>query len=791
MCDELLMEAKPVFDHKSMIETVRDVLLNPDAGLRTEDKTSLLASVAEPQPKVEDWTAYLTLVADAALPDAVFTTLLGSMEDEDVVLFAVYTLCGWLEKDVARCTVEIQALRNVGSVMLQASKQHAKNIVLVSKALQIVCSLPDEILGPDKDAALLIAEGLADVLATSHAHGTHRLWQMGSVGLVKILSIMAHKLTDWQLAETFSKFVVRLLKLVERNASHWEVCFVLQVVASFRLLLSQHVRLVVSACTRVILAHTAGGSECSDRKLCAPDYETSPSWGTAMDLCLQVLISMCLVPDRSSQENLRGVLMAGRALLNCYAPGRKMEAEARTCLDSAAIEAMCSGNAVRACIEIVLSHPEYRNLVHKAVQLSLLLSFSAAFPRDDLYRNGSGAFALLELISQRPTTGLGSKEANEGEAEFQQSATALLMLLTSERRYKMGILGRGYEQLWSLVQVPSSLMQGLTALCHLSFDSPDAQEWLRKRGTDKDLLYLLSEPLDLGTFKMILDVLSEMQSPLLKQLPETVGVAQLTSIVFYFSPKLSDTELTRDNSTVVCAILKSVTEAVIRADARNEDRLIKDLADCGYAFTLVQLLWFLEPESLIWKEAATAAFYFFVWKGDTELETAQKWVLHVRRTAQGLDPNAKQFRKGNHSFQFFFFFLSHFLPVLESNPDIAADSFSGPRNTFWENLYVRGMERRKIVAKTHHAEPPRNDLIVQEKKAVRSEASAPSAAESRRAAQNLGVQECFFCGRVPTSMGDRLVRCARCHKARYCNRECQTSDWKKHAKHCVIIDKAK
>ena len=29
---------------------------------------------------------YLTWVADAALPDAVFTTLLGSMEDEDVVL---------------------------------------------------------------------------------------------------------------------------------------------------------------------------------------------------------------------------------------------------------------------------------------------------------------------------------------------------------------------------------------------------------------------------------------------------------------------------------------------------------------------------------------------------------------------------------------------------------------------------------------------------------------------------------------------------------------------------------
>ncbi len=787
MCDELLMEAKPVFDHKSMIETVRDVLLNPDAGLRTEDKTSLLASVAEPQPKVEDWNAYLTWVADAALPDAVFTTLVGSMEDEDVVLFAVYTLCGWLEKDIARCTVEIQALRNIGPFMLQAAKRHAKNVVLVSKALGVVCSLPDEILGPDKDSAMLIAEGLADVLASSHEHGTHRLWQMGSVGLVKVLSILAHKLAEWQLAETVSKYVGRLLKLVERNASHWEVFFVLQVVSSFRVILGQHVKVVVLACTRVILAHTAGGSECSDRKLCAPDYETSPSWGTTMDLCLQILTSMCLLPDRASQDIVRGVLVAGRARLNCYAPGRKMETEARACLDLAAVESMCAGNVVRACIEIILSHPEYRNLVHKAVQLSVLLSFSSSFPRDDLYRNGSGAFALLELISQRQTTGLGSKEANDNEAEFQLSATALLMMLTSERRYKMGILGRGYEQLWSLVQAPSTLLLGLTALCHLSFDSPDAQEWLRKRGTDADLLHLLREPLDLSIFKMILDILAEMQSPILKQLPEMVGVAQLTSIVFYFSPKLSDTELTRDNSATVRAVLKAVTEAVIRADAKGDDKLIKDLADCGYAFTLIQLLWFLDSETAIWKEAAIAAFYFFVWREDTELETAQKWVLHVRRTAQGLDPNANQYRKGE---GFVKIFSSHLTcVVLESNPDIPAESFSGPRNTFWESLFVPGMSRRKIVVKPHHAEPPRNDLIVQEKASAQVEAALPSAAESRKAAQNRGQQECSFCGRIPTSMGDKLVRCARCHKARYCNRECQTSDWKKHSRQCVSIDK--
>ncbi len=664
MCDELLMEAKPVFDHKSMVETVRDVLLNPDANLRVEDKTSLLASVAEPQPKVEDWQVYLTLVADAALPDAVFTTLLNSMEEEDVILFAVYTLCGWLEKDVPRCTVEIHALRNIGLVMLQAAKRHGKNMVLVSKAINIFCSLPDDVMGADKDMALALAEGLADVLASSHEHGTHRLWQLGSLGLVKVLSIMAHKVTEWQLAEPFSRYVGRLLKIVERNASHWEVFFVLQVISSFRVLLSQHLKLVVSVCTRVILAHTSGGSECTDRKQCAPDYETSPSWGSTIDLCLQMLTSLCLLPERTSQEVVKGILMAGRALLNCYSPGRKLEAEARSCIDAAAIEIMCGKSVVKACIEIIQSHPEFRSLAYKAVQLALLLSFCSNFPRDDLYRNGSGAFALLEMISRRQTTGLGSKEANDNEAEFQSSAAALLMMLTSERRYKMGILGRGYEQLWALVQTPSSLMLGLTALCHLSFDSPDAQEWLRKRRTDSDLMHLLREPMELPMFKMVLDVLAEMQSPMMRELPDMIGVAQMTAIAFYYSPRLSDTELTRDNSITVCAILKAITEAVIQADQKNDDKIIKELADCGYAFTLIQLLWFLDPEMAIWKEAAVAAFYFFLWQEDTPLTTAQKWVLHVRRTAEDLDPNAKQYRKGQFGRQTFFFFFSNFFSLL-------------------------------------------------------------------------------------------------------------------------------
>lgn len=43
-----MREAKPVFNHKTMIDTVANVLLNADVELRVEDITSLLASVTEP-----------------------------------------------------------------------------------------------------------------------------------------------------------------------------------------------------------------------------------------------------------------------------------------------------------------------------------------------------------------------------------------------------------------------------------------------------------------------------------------------------------------------------------------------------------------------------------------------------------------------------------------------------------------------------------------------------------------------------------------------------------------------
>ncbi|KAL1621163.1 hypothetical protein SLS54_005658 [Diplodia seriata] len=41
--------------------------------------------------------------------------------------------------------------------------------------------------------------------------------------------------------------------------------------------------------------------------------------------------------------------------------------------------------------------------------------------------------------------------------------------------------------------------------------------------------------------------------------------------------------------------------------------------------------------------------------------------------------------------------------------------------------------------------------------------------------------ECSECG----NGSDALLRCARCHKARYCNTECQKKAWKKHKPWCT------
>lgn len=69
-----------------------------------------------------------------------------NMGNEDVVLFALHTFSTWQSKDVERATMEIQALRNLPLVLLDAARRHGRNVVLVSKALSLFVALPDEIL---------------------------------------------------------------------------------------------------------------------------------------------------------------------------------------------------------------------------------------------------------------------------------------------------------------------------------------------------------------------------------------------------------------------------------------------------------------------------------------------------------------------------------------------------------------------------------------------------------------------------------------------------------------------
>ena len=48
--------------------------------------------------------------------------------------------------------------------------------------------------------------------------------------------------------------------------------------------------------------------------------------------------------------------------------------------------------------------------------------------------------------------------------------------------------------------------------------------------------------------------------------------------------------------------------------------------------------------------------------------------------------------------------------------------------------------------------------------------------------------QCHFCDRIPRKdEDDKLMRCSACLAVRYCNRECQSKDWKFHKKGCKLI----
>ena len=48
--------------------------------------------------------------------------------------------------------------------------------------------------------------------------------------------------------------------------------------------------------------------------------------------------------------------------------------------------------------------------------------------------------------------------------------------------------------------------------------------------------------------------------------------------------------------------------------------------------------------------------------------------------------------------------------------------------------------------------------------------------------------QCRFCDRISINEDETsLMRCAACLAVRYCNRECQSKDWKFHKKGCKLI----
>ncbi|KAJ7479256.1 hypothetical protein FB451DRAFT_1032218 [Mycena latifolia] len=51
--------------------------------------------------------------------------------------------------------------------------------------------------------------------------------------------------------------------------------------------------------------------------------------------------------------------------------------------------------------------------------------------------------------------------------------------------------------------------------------------------------------------------------------------------------------------------------------------------------------------------------------------------------------------------------------------------------------------------------------------------------------RDFGAPSCFKCGKVREDLdGGELMRCGKCKTAHYCNKKCQTANWKAHKKIC-------
>ena len=58
-------------------------------------------------------------------------------------------------------------------------------------------------------------------------------------------------------------------------------------------------------------------------------------------------------------------------------------------------------------------------------------------------------------------------------------------------------------------------------------------------------------------------------------------------------------------------------------------------------------------------------------------------------------------------------------------------------------------------------------------------------ATSNNDASILQLKICSYCSKAVEKEGDKLLRCSRCLRVAYCNKDCQTSHWKgEHKHHC-------
>lgn len=73
-------------------------------------------------------------------------------------------------------------------------------------------------------------------------------------------------------------------------------------------------------------------------------------------------------------------------------------------------------------------------------------------------------------------------------------------------------------------------------------------------------------------------------------------------------------------------VLRTLNEWVIRSDQEKDSKAIEELAEASYAYLIVQILWFLDPDMAIWKVRSGIHVSFFLTHGLSE-GSRDLWIL--------------------------------------------------------------------------------------------------------------------------------------------------------------------